>query len=110
MNPSHHRYCDPLWGFLAGVVCGLLGAGGGLLLLPVLRRRGLSAAQSHATMLAVTLPLAVYSGVFYLLQGHLSFADLLPYLPGGMVGAVVGYAVRLRSTENLRNLGIFFVP
>ena len=74
----------------AGLVCGLLGAGGGLLLLPVLRRRGLSTTQSHATMLAITVPLAIVSGVVYLVQGQVTFSDLLPYLPGGVVGAAVG--------------------
>lgn len=77
-------------GLAAGLVCGLLGAGGGLLLLPALHRRGLSTAQCHATMLAVTVPLAVVSGVFYLLQGHVSFSQLIPYLPGGALGAVAG--------------------
>jgi uncharacterized membrane protein YfcA len=74
----------------AGLICGLLGAGGGLLLLPLLRRHGLSTTQCHATMLAITLPLAAVSGVAYLWQGQMSFSDLLPYLPGGVAGAAVG--------------------
>lgn len=85
-----HRLLDPIVVFFAGLICGLLGAGGGLLLLPVLHRRGLSTAHCHATMLAVTVPLAVVSGAFYLLQGHVALFRLLPYLPGGLVGAVVG--------------------
>ncbi|MBQ8917190.1 MAG: sulfite exporter TauE/SafE family protein, partial [Oscillospiraceae bacterium] len=50
----------------------------------------LPTAQCHATMLAVTVPLAVLCGAFYLLRGHVAFSQLLPYLPGGAVGAVVG--------------------
>ena len=84
------RFTDPVVGFFAGLVCGLLGAGGGLLLLPVLRRRGLSSAHCHATMLAVTVPLAIVSGAFYLLRGHVALSRLLPYLPGGLAGAVIG--------------------
>ncbi|MBR5559009.1 MAG: sulfite exporter TauE/SafE family protein [Oscillospiraceae bacterium] len=90
MNRPPDRFVDLFVGFFAGLLCGLLGAGGGLLLLPVLRHRGLSTAQCHATMLAVTVPLAVVSGAFYLLQGHVSLANLLPYLPGGLVGAAAG--------------------
>ncbi len=90
MNHSSARYADPVCGFFAGLICGLLGAGGGLLLLPVLRRRGLPTTQCHATMLAVTVPLAVLSGAVYLVQGHVAFSNLLPYLPGGAVGAVAG--------------------
>jgi uncharacterized membrane protein YfcA len=41
-------------------------------------------------MLAVTVPLAVLCGTFYLLRGHVTFSQLLPYLPGGLVGAVAG--------------------
>ena len=74
----------------AGLVCGLLGAGGGLLLLPLLRRRNLSATQCHATMLAITVPLAFVSGLVYLLRGQVTMADLFPYLPGGIAGAVIG--------------------
>ena len=77
-------------GLLAGIICGLLGAGGGLLLLPALRRSGLSTTQCHATMLAITIPLAIVSGAVYLLQGQVTFSNLLPYLPGGLVGAVAG--------------------
>lgn len=84
------RATDLACSLAAGLVCGLLGAGGGLLLLPLLRRRGLPTAQCHATMLAITLPLAVVSGVVYLWQGQVAFSDLLPYLPGGVAGAAIG--------------------
>jgi len=90
MNRSNQTLSGSAVGFAAGLICGLLGAGGGLLLLPVLRRRGLPTAQCHATMLAVTVPLAVLSGAFYLLRGHVALSQLLPYLPGGAVGAVLG--------------------
>lgn len=90
MNRSNQTLSGPAVGFVAGLICGLLGAGGGLLLLPALRRRGLTTTRCHATMLAVTVPLAVLCGTFYLLQGHVAFSQLLPYLPGGAVGAVVG--------------------
>lgn len=80
----------PALGFLAGLVCGLLGAGGGSVLLPLLRRRGLSPPVCHATLLAVTVPLALFSGLLYLWQGRLSPSHLLPFLPGGLAGAAAG--------------------
>lgn len=98
------RFVLPLSGLAAGLVCGLLGAGGGLLLLPVLRRRGLPAPRCHATVLAVTVPLAVFSGLVYLLHGHLSPAHLLPYLPGGLAGAAAGCLLLSRMPPRLLRL------
>lgn len=96
----------PAAGFAAGLVCGLLGSGGGLLLIPVLRRRGLSSSQSHATLLAITVPLAVVSGLFYLQQGRFHWGDLLRYLPGGLAGALAGAFLLPRLRPRLLR-GIF---
>ena len=78
------------FGVLVGLLSGLFGAGGGIVAVPVLRRFGLTDNQACATALAVTLPLAVVSGFLYLQAGALSFGEALPYLPGGVIGAVVG--------------------
>ena len=83
-------------GALAGFVNGLLGAGGGMLAVPALRRSGLGTKESHAGAIAVIMPLSAASGVMYLLGGRVALADALPYLPGGILGAVIG-AVFLRK-------------
>ncbi len=79
-----------LSGLIAGVVNGLLGTGGGIIIVPLLNKYGLEKKESHATAVAVILPLSVISAAFYLGRGSVAFSDVLPYIPGGIIGAVIG--------------------
>ena len=71
-----------LGGFGAGVINGLLGAGGGMV---VVRGK-----KSHATALMVIVPLSLVSAVLYLVQGRVTVMDALPWLPGSLLGAYLG--------------------
>jgi len=73
-----------------GLLSGLFGAGGGVVAVPLLRACGLEADKAHATSISVTFPLALLSGYFYLKGEHLVLSDALPYLPGALLGALVG--------------------
>jgi uncharacterized membrane protein YfcA len=77
-------------GFIAGILNGLLGAGGGMAIVPMLERSGLEPARAHATSIAVIVPLCILSAAFYLQGGSLSFSDALSYIPAGLVGAFAG--------------------
>ena len=77
-------------GICIGFINGLLGAGGGIIAVPVLRRMGLERKQAHANAVAVMLPISVMSAVLYLMNGYVSVSDALPYIPGGIAGAVAG--------------------
>lgn len=77
-------------GLASGFLNGLFGAGGGMVAVPMLHSAGLSTRESHATSIAIILPLTLASSFLYYQQGQLSFSDALPYLPGGLVGALVG--------------------
>ena len=70
-----------LGGLVCGVANGLLGAGGGMVAVPMLQKSGLSEVKSHATSVAVILPLCLLSAVFYLLRGDVTLGEALPYLP-----------------------------
>ena len=82
------------WGVLgglgAGVINGLLGAGGGMVVVPLLSAMGVRGKKSHATALMVIVPLSAVSAVLYLVQGRVGFADALPWLPGSLLGAYWG--------------------
>jgi len=77
-------------GLAIGLLGGLFGAGGGMIAVPMLRAMGVQGNKSHATSLAITLPLAVASGFLYFQAGHFHFADAWIYLPGGVAGALLG--------------------
>lgn len=79
-----------LTGAIAGTLNGLFGAGGGMVVVPILGRCGLPAEQAHATSIAVILPLSIVSSILYLTIGRISLESALPYLPLGLVGAIIG--------------------
>ncbi len=84
------KWIAPLGGLLAGVINGLLGAAGGLIVVPALRASGTEPTRAHATSVAIVLPLCVASVLAYRGAGFFAWADALPYLPGGLLGAGVG--------------------
>ena len=80
-----------LIGAAAGTVNGLFGAGGGLLLVPMLTHFcKLEAKEAFATSLAVMLVLSVVSLTVYWCRGAVDFTAALPYLSGGVAGGIIG--------------------
>ena len=81
-----------LWAcfLFTGWINGIFGAGGGMVLLPALRKSQLEQHQAHATSLCVTLILSMVSAGMYLAGNRLSLHSVLPYLPGGVLGAIAG--------------------
>lgn len=80
-----------LSGAAAGTINGLLGAGGGMVLVPMLIGWcGLSDKHAFATAISIILPLCIVSVVVYGFHTPLPLAESLPYLIGGAVGGVIG--------------------
>lgn len=74
-------------GGMAGILNGLFGAGGGLILVPLLSGwLSLEEKQSFATSVAIILPLSIVSYALFCLQGGNVWMEALPYLLGGIVG------------------------
>ncbi len=98
-------------GVLIGIVNGLLGAGGGMLAVPLLKKSGLDQKEAHATSIAVILPLSIISGVAYLMRGSVKIEDALPYLLPGALGAVLGaFLLKKISDKLLRKVfGVFMI-
>ncbi len=100
-----------LLGSLAGFLNGLFGAGGGVVAVPLLQKAGLSPKQAHATSVALILPMSMVSAFIYRHQQAFSFADALPYLPLGIVGAILGSKLlqNLKSEMLHRIFGILLI-
>lgn len=78
-----------LAGAAAGIFNGLFGSGGGTVLVPLLKKSGLPSKNAHAMSVAVILPVSIFSALLYSKEGF-SVLAALPYLPGGLAGAVLG--------------------
>ena len=98
-------------GLVAGILNGLFGAGGGVAVVPMLENAGIEPKKAHATSISIILPLSILSGIFYLISGHISFETALPYLPLGIVGALMGgWLLQKISNELLRRIfGIIII-
>ncbi|WP_312640501.1 sulfite exporter TauE/SafE family protein [Hydrogenoanaerobacterium sp.] len=79
-----------LAGASIGVLNGLFGAGGGIVAVSFLKKLDGEAKSAHATAILITLFLSAASSYMYVTRGNVTFSDALPYLPGGIIGAVVG--------------------
>lgn len=80
-------------GLVIGFINGFMGGGGGMLCVPALALLlSLNTKESHATALAVMLPLTIVSAVVYLLSGKVDVDVLLPvggaFVAGGALGAL----------------------
>ena len=74
-------------GALAGACNGLFGAGGGLLLVPMLIGWvGMKEKKAFATSVAVMLPLSAVSYLLFRQESGSMFREALPYLIGGIAG------------------------
>lgn len=89
-----------LSGIAIGIVNGLFGAGGGMLTVPVLTYiAGLDARRSHATAIAIILPLCAISSVVYALNATFDAAVVLPTVIGVAIGGLIG-AQLLKKLSN----------
>ena len=78
-------------GIFAGVLNGLFGAGGGLVLVPMLVRAAkLDVEKALPTSIAVILPMCIVSCIQRYSLQHFDLSMLWPYLAGGLAGGVIG--------------------
>lgn len=77
-------------GLTSGVLNGLFGAGGGVVVVPMLEKFGVETKKSHATSVAMILPASLVSACLYYFAGNLDLPRAACYLPGGLIGAGIG--------------------
>lgn len=77
-------------GFCAGAVNGLFGAGGGMILVPLLAKfTDLEEDEIFPASISIILPICVVSLCFSALQGTFAIREAFPYLLGSTVGGVL---------------------
>lgn len=77
-------------GIITGLANGIFGSGGGMIAVPMLQKSGLEVKESHATSIALTLPLSIVSGFFYMDAIKDSFSNTLMIVLFGLAGSVIG--------------------
>ena len=78
-----------LFGIIAGFINGLLGAGGGMIVVPMLQS-SLDTKKAHSTCVAVILPMTIVSAILYLVTGRVTIQDSYIYMIFGIPGAFIG--------------------
>ena len=80
-----------LFGAAAGAVNGMFGAGGGMVLVPLLIGPGkIEDKKAFASAICIILPLCIISILVYSTKGILPFSEAIPYLIGGLIGGTLG--------------------
>lgn len=80
-----------LSGVAAGAANGLFGAGGGMILVPLLTRWAkLEDKKAFATSISIIAPMCLVSILVYCLGGSMDFMGAVPYLIGGFFGGLLG--------------------
>lgn len=78
-------------GLLVGGINGFMGAGGGMVLVPLLCWLfKMTNKTAHATAVFVIMPICLVSGITYLLKGIVDYKILLPVGIGTAIGGVIG--------------------
>ncbi len=94
-------------GLLVGGVNGFMGAGGGMILVPLLCLLfKMDNKKAHATAVFVIMPICLVSGITYLLKGIVDYKILIPVAIGTAVGGVVG-TFALKKLNNVV-IGLIF--
>lgn len=99
-------------GLLAGFVTGLFGAGGGMILVPLLTRfSGFSEEAIFPASLSIILPICLVSLILTALDGSISWKEAIPYLLGSALGGVIAgkWGRRIPVVWLHRGLGVLIL-
>ncbi len=99
-------------GALAGAVNGLFGAGGGMVLVPLLEKsKALEEREVFPASVAIILPLCLVSLGVSSLSAPIPFREALPYLLGSIPGGVLAgiYGKKIPAKWLHRALGLMIL-
>jgi uncharacterized membrane protein YfcA len=100
-----------LLGLVTGITNGLFGSGGGMVAVPMLASTGMETKKTHATSLALILPLSIVSCFLYARHGDIQWATALKLIPFGLGGAVLGSLMlkKISSVWLKRAFGVILI-
>ena len=88
-------------GAAAGVINGLFGAGGGMVLVPLLIKFcKLEDKKAFSSAISIILPLSLVSLGVYRIKGLFPFRESVPYLLGGLIGGILGGILFKKTTPH----------
>lgn len=78
-------------GIITGFTNGLFGSGGGTVVVPCMEKYlNINAHKSHATAIAIILPLSILSALIYLFKADIPWAEAAVVSLGGIIGGFIG--------------------
>lgn len=101
-----------LAGLLAGAVNGLFGAGGGMVLVPLLTLfTAMEDNEIFPSSICIILPICLVSLTVTGLTGAIAWKEAFPYLPGSAIGGILAglYGRKIPVTWLHRGLGILIL-
>lgn len=100
-----------LAGGIAGAANGFFGAGGGMLLVPLLGFTDLDEDEIFPTSVCMILPICVISLSYSATKGALPFHEALPYLLGSIPGGIIALVAdkRIKTLWLHRILGVLIL-
>lgn len=100
-----------IMGLLVGAVNGLFGSGGGLVAVPMMQKCGFDVKKSHAMAISLTAVFSLISAATYLFSGYVDLQSAIPYIPLGIIGAIIGALLLKRISPILlkRTFGILMI-
>ena len=92
-------------GLFVGFVNGFLGAGGGMLLVPILTLLlKMESRIAHSTAVFVIAPICLISGITYIIKGVVDWNILLPVAIGTLIGGIVGTFLLKKLKNDVINI------
>ena len=88
-----------LAGILIGTVNIILGAGGGMLTVPLYKKLGMEQKLAQINAVGTILPITIISSIIYLINGNVNFSDTYIYFIPGLVGSIAGTFL-IKKTSN----------